>query len=585
MILGLNPSIRAAVLGVGLSAAGGAFAQGKLAAPKPQGKATSIVVRSNVKQAGVMEDGLFVGYAGNPFDAEPGIHGLIVSAPGYIPRFTRVLLGSGTTTRTVNLQPVPDKNTDVELDFGPAGQYPAARYDIRTAQSLCAAFNAAGGTAAAGPKGEAPAMLACGRKTLVDDLKAFGDGVLFPPPQTTGPLANAYAARYGAETDAFYWSAEERFGAEPGSPLAAHLLAWSALLRKDCGRVMQVTLETSVVRKPTTGMTLLRAFCVEATGQGDKAAKLYEAVAAAPGAGCDALFQVARGTWATAPKVAEGALAKCTRLAPSYYPAYEALVHMYTLNKRLDLVKTTLAAWRNATAAVARTLMKQKPPNPAAVRDAWLRNPWSFELAAMTAAFGDAADAQKALDGIGATIVTDRPTIKALLPKLEARKDPRLTVVAYQTLVAELGGQASYWIRLADAYRKLGRCSESIAASEHGRDLLGPGDRRDAMLVSDTPCLMALDRHAAAEAMLLELTKSRPGWWKAHYNLAIVQERMGNLAAAVENYEIALGSGEMPETVRARLQTLLSHHRETLRVKAKAAGGESGLKGDEDGDR
>jgi len=532
---------------------------------KREGKQCSITIYANVKEAAVMENGLFLGNAGATFDGSPGIHELTISALGYVPRLALIRVESSHphVSLNVKLVPVPDKNTDIDLDFGQANSFPKIA-DFAKLPSLCATYNASG------VKLPSDRMLTCQRQTILDDLAYFGTdgivarpiaGVQLPPPGDKIRTALLTQLPRAANED-FYWTAEELFAMAPDDEVAADLLAYSALRRGQCPRVMQVAMETGAMRRPNPGLLMIRGFCLELANQPEKAAKLYLNAMAGPSTKVDTYYHVARALGVTAVDSAEKSLKTCIAALPHYYPCYEALAQLRAASHRTPAALQALSAYHRQMAAVLAVLIPKdaKTLNAGKIAEAFALRPWSFELLLGVAASSqDSAAIKQAATLASGTLISDIERVKILLPSIEGLHHPELSVIAEAVLAKVSPTTVSYWIKLTNGYRSLGRCSEAMAAADRAIALLESSDRRNAVIISKTSCLVSLGKLEEAEKLLLVIVNGSPGHWQAHYNLGVIQERLGKVDAGLENLQIAL-SGDMPADVRAKLERLLVYY-------------------------
>lgn len=552
-------------------AVGLAWPSAPAAAKRPaymqEAKPQSITVNSNVAKATVMEDGLFVGHAGAPFDATPGPHELLVSAAGYVPRLIRVNVTGQAVVQTVNLAPSQAKGEEVELDFKAAGSFKVKR-TLDSVPSLCAAYNRA-------PAKVSPDLiLSCHRETLVDDLDHLGyswlGGTWLGGTEQSAASPGSDASNTvllqdvnKARDESFYWRAEERYAAAPGDALAATLVSFSAASRGDCGRVFQVAVEHGAYQRPAPGLNFVRGICFELAGQPDKAARLYLLLANAKLPPPDVLYHLARVQNAVAPQSAVRTLKVCTKAHPAHYPCYEAMAHTQVIAGNLDDAKATMSLYRKRTRSALAKVFASDKLDPAVVRAAFAERPESFELAAAAAIVDRlerGSDLQRVPLSLENRLITEPAIVKQLLPLLEDSVAADTLTPVYIMLTRYLPKDPIGWIRLASAYRVGDRCTESLEATQKALALLQDVYRKAALKVSSTECLVRLDRLTEAEEVLTQVTAAGDPSWKAFYNLAVVQERLGKRSEALRNFELAL-TGDMPPAVRSRVEAKLGQSR------------------------
>jgi tetratricopeptide (TPR) repeat protein len=555
------------------AAAAAGVATGEPSKYKAQGKAYSVQIDADPPTAGVMRDGLFLGQVGSAFDAEPGLQRLVVQAPGYVPRLVNVVVGDASKPprRTVKLLKAP-AGSDVELDFEAAKNFPI-KAPAKLLPSLCARYQAQ-------PLKLIPSLLLpCTRFTALDDLDKIAPARMFAAWRHDSAAADFLGAKlsdrlYDAASDEFYWQAEELYGLAPDDPGAANLLAFSSIQRQDCGRVMQIALEQSAAHVVDTGMILLRGICIELTGETSRAVKYYQGLAGGTKTPPELYYHVARGVLVADQEFAERALTHCANAYPHYYPCFEALAHVQAIRGRPGDGENTMHAYLAKAALVTRKLLAASPPNPAAVAAQYALRPKVFELAAAHALTSkDARVAERILGTIDGTLVADPRSVAMLQPLVERAKDPRLMAMTYRGLVAGNPNSATLWIKFADALRQVSKCDESLNAAAHATSLTESSERRAAIVISNVDCMIKTGRLEQAERQLGAVVQAFPGNWKTHYNLGIVEDRLGKHQQALDNFEVTLSSNP-PEDVRARVEDLMAYRRA---AQAKDAAGSSSV--------
>lgn len=533
-------------------------------------KKHAIQVNSNVAKAVILEDGLLLGHAGGSFDSAPGRHQLMVQAPGYIPRLVPVFVDKtvAKTVVTVKLMPVPDKNVEVELDFAAAGKYAVAR-GLGDVPSLCKLFKDS--------KARLPTnlILTCNRTSVIDDLTALGvpgvGGVL------QGTAKSAILARMtDGASEPYYWAAEEYYAARPDDPNAVGILAMSAVRRRDCGRVMQIALETSASKLQFAPLNFARALCVELAGKPQNAYELYRLLINGGSATPTVHYHAARVTFRNDGKAARAALSACTRKWPHFYPCFEARAHLSSLLGQAKDAVRVLEGYRDATAEVVEGLITADM-NGAAIESAYALRPWSFELTAaaavLTSDFGRREALVKATEQ---TLISSTTAMEKLVPHVEKIRNRALMEVMYATLTRTYPKQPTYWIKLANAYKNNGRCEDSIKASKMALSLIEESsERRANLIVAMTDCLVRTDQYDEAEKHLRSIVVDYGGLWKAHYNLGIVLERLGKKEEAATQLELAI-TGDMPAQMRPKVEEMLKHLRKPAAGAAKAPPKEEG---------
>lgn len=509
-----------------------------------QGKKFTITINSNVTQATVMEEGLFVGHTGAAFDSAIGVHELIVAAPGHVPRLIRVNLAAASLTYQVNLAPDGDKDTDVEIDYTQAKAFKTSMA-AQSIKSLCASYNGI-------PNGplSRDLILPCARATLIDDFEFLGRSWL------PGPVTRV-------DDDASYWRAEESYAAAPGDPAAATALAYSAAMRQDCSRVLEVSMENSTYKSNVAGapgLVFLRGLCFEMAGMPDKAARLYLHLGSRSQPPADVLYHLARVQAPVAPDSAVKTLRVCTKAYESYYPCYEAAAQVQAIAGKRKEAEATMRVYHKRTRDVLAKVFASGGLNEALIRPALASRPFSFELNAAAALLVRKTGAPLPAIPVENTLISDPSIVRQLLPHLEESVAADALLPIYVLLARQFPNDPSSWIRLASAYRIGDRCSEAIKASERALSMIQDERRRASLLVSSTDCLVRLERLTDAESILQQVIDSGAGSWKAYYNLGVVQERLEKTAQAIRSYELAMAD-DMPQTLRARLEAKLEHYR------------------------
>lgn len=527
---------------VGLASPG--LATGSKSPYMQQSKQFTITVNSNVPQATVMEEGLFVGHAGAAFDSSPGVHELIVSAPGHVPRLIRINLAGAASSLQVNLAPSGEKDMDVEIDFAQAKTF-KTNIQAQSLKSLCSAYH----QGQSGPLSR-DLILPCARETILDDFAYFGRSWL-----------GATVADPGA--DANYWQAEATYSSSPGDVQAAAALAYSAVLRQDCRRVLEVSMENSSYKANAGGadaLVFLRGLCFEMAGMPDKAARLYLHLGSRNPPPADVLYHLARVQAPVAPESAIKTLRVCTKAYTAYYPCYEAAAHVQASSGNRQAAEATMRVYHKRTRDVLAKVFAGGGLNEALIRPAVADRPFSFELNAASALLTRKSGAPLPPLVVDSTLVSDPAIVRQLLPHLEESVAPDALMPVYVLLARQYPNDPSSWIRLASGYRVGDRCSESVKASERALSMIQDERRRSALLVSSTECLVRLDRLTEAETILKQVIDAGSAGWKAYYNLGVVQERLGQPTQAIRSFELAIAD-DMPPTVRSRLEAKLEHYR------------------------
>lgn len=527
---------------------------------KPKEYALTIIVAGT--KAEIMEDGLFVGHSGNAFDSAPGVHALLISSQGFIPRviYVRVLENAKATTQRVNLLPAPERGTTVELDFPQARAF-KAQLKLSDLPSLCVTFNRSG----------VKLPGACTRSSVIDDLTYFGSDSLIPG--STPSLA-------WLASDSGYWQAESQYAEAPSSAFAAQSLATSAVLRGDCGRVMEIALETGAARLEIPGLLVARGFCLELSGQPAKAAPLYRTYIAKSGKSGAPYLLPERGN-GSLPKLAPDIfyhLARvlsvndlanaiqtevaCTETLPHDYRCAEALAHLRATAKDLPGAQMALANYWQRGAQLAKTTLLGPPStwDERKILAAFALRPQIFELAAAASLTG--SPPPRANEAMETAVVTDLSLIRRLLPELEAKGKTKGLAAAYRALVRVKPKDATTWIKLAGVLKASDKCGEAIDAVDSALPLVTGTEREVIVLLTKTACLVRLERYSEAKAILLPLLDAYPGSWKVQYNLAVVHDRLGNDSEAAKVYAQVLDSLDAPDNIKREIDGKIKYYRE-----------------------
>ncbi len=540
--------------------AGAALAMGQAAPSKrAAAKVNSTILNINAPGAVILRNELFVGKSGDRIDAAPGQQMYAVSAPGFIPRQIYVNQSAKQALVTVNvmLLPVPGKGEMVELDYKQTKSFPATR-KFETLPSLCATFTDAGSTL---PRRQA---LTCDRRTIIDDLRFFGTATIFgsPTAKTEPGIGNLLARLDQALTDDFYWAAESLYAAQPNDDYVANALAYSAMRRQNCSRVMEIAMEHGAAKLTNPGLAMIRGWCLELAGKPDKSIALFqEGVRTAPKPMPDAFYQFGRAASVTNPQLAGKGLQTCSERLPHYYPCFEALAHVRLLNGQNDGARQALDSYhRNAAEAIRAVVGTGSAAlDPAKVNAAFQLRPYNLELAVAMHLTGAGSEAQLAQ----AQLVSDLPSLKVLLTSLDQPSSSKYAVAAYRALTDGYPKDPSYWIRFAHLLSSQNRCAESIKATDRALALVAEPTRRAALIVTRASCLVRVGRLKEAKTSLSALVEAGYDTWQMHYNLGVAHERLGDMAAALAAYQKAL-LGSPPESVRAGIQQRIEFEQRKL---------------------
>ena len=522
---------------------------------KGTAKEYSVTLNINAPNAAIMDHDFFVGHGGDRIDSAAGVHIYTISAQGYIPRLVYVQQPKSilALTREVTLAPLPNNGYELELDYRQAKDFPPTK-KLETLNSLCGDF------AAAGLSYPENIAVPCNRRTIIDDVKEMGGEAVFLQAQGD-PADTAATSLLGrldhAADDDFYWAAEELFAAKAGNQLAGNLVAYSAMRRQNCSRVMEIAMETGPAKTPNNGLTIIRGLCLELAGKADKAVPIYQTMLpATPHPSIGLYYQVARATRTVNAELAAKTLQTCIDKFPHAYTCYEGLAQVRALNKQQQGGILTLYSYHKAAAIAIRALFGKQPLrlDSKLVSNAAMLRPHNFELAAAALALGVGVPGAMAQ----ATLISDLPSLKALLPMLDKSTPSDTTVSAYQVVAKGYPKEPIYWLKLAGLLSRMGRCDESVRAAEHAQSMISDADRHAALLVTKASCLVRLGRYKEAQRDLSGVLASGHDSWQAHYNMGIIHERLGANADAVQEYNLAL-QGSLPDSVRAQVEQRLNY--------------------------
>ncbi len=512
----------------------------------------SVKITANVSRASVAADGIVLGTAGLEVDAAPGVHEYVVTSPGYVPRLVRVKVDAAKpkVVRAVELLPAPDKKKPVELNFAAGrAELAAATKDVAQLPSLCQSYNS----------GEAkllPGLLVpCKRKTVLDDFAYFGLAGLKTVPSDGSPAGALRASLVPRVTQAasedFYWSAEELYAAQPSDETAITLLAFSALRRKDCGRLRQIELELHGAAYVSPGLATLLSLCFELGDLPAEGVARLKTQLGRPATPANVAYYTARLAWRTDAAAAEQALQGCMKAMPQFYPCFEAYAHALALSGKLAQATVAMKSYlaEGARIAAEATSVHPRSLDVNSIGAAYGLRPWIFELAAAWLATGGGGT----IDG---TLVASPESVRKLLPHLEAKKQYASLDVAYQVLLNLKPKDASLWMKLAAARRNLGSCDAAIEPAERAMELLADKAARAALTVSTATCLIKIGKLDEAETQLTATVRDFPTNWSALYHLGLTKERLGKKAEAITRLEAALAAGA-PEATAAKIKDMI----------------------------
>ena len=538
-----------------------AYGQGLKNAPST---VYSLTIKSNVADAVVMKDGLLLGKVGDPADVEVGRWSLLVSKPGFVTRkvVAEIREDQRQTELTVNLKKLPRRfrKNPPDMDFTDVAPYRGTVRLLAALPSFCKQMYLPP------PNINSPLAGRCDRKNLFDDFRFTGwtwrrqlnpAGTAEQPRETeTAQLIQELADDIGnAETDAWYLKAETLHARAPGDPDALNLLGFSALMRQECFRLFELTLEDKWHQANTSALHLFAAFCHELEGNYNAALKSLAKISdqSVP----EAFYYAARAApKKAAPPIITG-LTRCIQEFPQYYPCYEALAAIHLRTKKVKSARRVIQAFMRTNGPALEKLFYKQLVVASASGDpdarlklldqAHKENPYAYEVAweymleRIRKTPNATVDQDEVNDFVGGAQIVVPDIAKETLKKVRDVKALRHSESAYLPFVAMYPKQPFYWTQLAQIKQREGQCQKAIHIVDYTLSIYRKPVR--GLLTVKADCLLKMSRYEESVKIFRSLAKARPDQWKAQYNLAVALDAWGKKKEAASAFQESLRRG------------------------------------------
>ena len=432
------------------------------------------------------------------------------------------------------------------------------------------------------PNINSPLAGRCDRTNLFDDFRFTGwtwrrelepSGTADRPREADQAkiIADLNATIGNAETDDWYLKAEALHAMAPGDSDALNLLGFSVLMRQECFRLFELTLEDTWHQSSTAALHLFAAFCHELEGDYESALKSLAKIQdrSIP----EVFYYAARAAPKKASEPIVTGLTRCIKEFPGYYPCYEALAAIHLRTKKIKSARRVIKAFMKTNAPALEELFYKQLVAATASGDpearlrlldsAHKKHPYAYEVAweymleRLRATPNAKVDQDQVDDFVGGAQIVVPEIAKETLKKVRDVKSLRHSESAYLPFVAMYPKQPFYWTQLAQIKQREGQCQKAIHIVDYTLSIYRKPVR--GLLTVKADCLLKMTRYEEAVKIFASLARARPDHWKAQYNLAVALDAWGRKKEAAAAFQESLRRGppmDYEVKIHQRLQYL-----------------------------